>query len=121
MAIEDITDRFEGLNPHDRIYSSASGYTVKVKTFRLDTGTPDRLAFRISGALCDDDTGRAKAFADGHFICQPHELAIHSQSGVTVAAEVEAARRAVVARVETAALNMTAAEAVAAAPPPPEA
>ena len=71
MPITDITANFEGLNDHDRVYSSDSGYTVKVKVVQQPTGTPERLSFSITGSLCDDATAAALPFGDGYFIAEP--------------------------------------------------
>lgn len=119
MSLEDITDRFADLNDHDRVYSSPAGYTVKVKVLPRATGHPDRLCFVVSGSLCHDRTAKAQAFADGHFICGPHEVLIQNDSEPgdledarrTLSARIEEARRMAVARVEAAALNHAAAAA----------
>lgn len=111
-SIEDITDRFADLNAHDRVYRSASGYTVKVKAVRRETGSPDRICIVVSGALCDDATAKARRHDGGHFVCPGHEVSVQSDSPADLAALVEAARLQAVARVELAAIHQAQAEAI---------
>lgn len=112
MPITDITDNFEGLNAHDRVYSSDSGYTVKVKVVQRPTGSPERLSFSITGSLCNDADATALPFGDGYFISSPHEISAHSESPIDLADEIEAGRQEVVRRVELAAINQAAASAL---------
>lgn len=112
MAIQNITDRFGDLNPHDRVYSSDSGYTVKIKVVQRETGAADRLCFVVSGSLCDDVTAKALPHGDGFFIVPPLEVTPHAETPTDMAQVVEEARRDMVRRVEMAALNRAAAQAL---------
>lgn len=97
--------------PGDRVYSSDSGYVVKVRTRDTPTGSPDRLAFVFTGSLCDEN-GRALPFEDGHFILAPHELSVRSDTTPNLADLIRAEHHAVVAQVERAAINRAAFEAL---------
>lgn len=92
------------VNPGDRVYSSDSGYKVKVRVTQVDTGSPDRLSFRITGSLTNDE-GRSEVFGDGHFIVQPHELTVHSDTTADLATLIENERLAMVVRVERVVIN----------------
>ena len=88
----------------DRVYRSDEGHVVKVRTRRVETGSPARLAFVLTGSLCDED-GQALPFEGGHFIVDPHEMAINSDTTPDVAALIAAEHEAMVRRVERAAVN----------------
>lgn len=110
-TIEDVSARFAGLKPSDRVFRSASGYLVKVRTLRGAGEDATALHFRLTGALCGDD-GKALPHGDGYFIGAPHALTIHAESTVDLAAEILAARELIVRRMETAALHHAAAQAL---------
>lgn len=109
MAITDITDQFEGMNAYDRVYSSDSGYTVKVRTEDISP-SPSQMAFRITGSWADDETAAAKTFGAGFFIVEPHEVLIRPDSETDLAERIEEGRLLMVRRVEAAAVNYAARE-----------
>lgn len=109
MSIDNISDRFSDLNPHDQVYRSDNGYTVKVKVVSVPTGDPRRLNFLIGGSWCDDETAKAVAHPGGLYdrFILTSELAPHSDSAMEggLARVVEEAREDMVRRVELAAGN----------------
>lgn len=111
MSIADVTVQFEGVHPYDRLYRCESGCTVKVRV--VDTTTaPGSLSFRITGSWVDPETADARPFGDGWFIVDPHDLIVRSDTPVNLTQTVEAARIHVVRRVEIAAINHAAKEAL---------
>lgn len=111
-AIEDVSERFADLNPCDRIFSSASGYLVKVKTHRVRRDEdPSSLHFRLQGALCGDD-GKAQFLNGVPFVGAPHAFTVHPNSAVDPAAALAAERALIVRRMEQAALHHAAAQAL---------
>lgn len=111
MAITDITDQFSDVNPYDRLYSSESGYTVKVRVEDVSP-SPFNLSFSVTGSWADDETGRARSFDAGHFIVEPHELAVRPDTAADLAQIVEDGRRLMVGRVEQAAIHYAARQAL---------
>lgn len=109
--ITDITDQFDDVNPYDRIYRSTSGYTVKVRT-EENSPTPSITSVRITGSWADDETGKAKTFSAGHFVVEAHEVPLRADTPVNVEAAVLAGHHLMVARVEAAAINYDALQAL---------
>jgi len=113
MSIVDISDRFTDVNPYDLIFSSPSGYTVKVRVEDISMGV-SALSYRITGSWADDETGQARIVGGAAFIVEPHELVIRPDTDTVVTDQVQAAREHVVRRVERAILNHVAGQSVAA-------
>lgn len=111
MAITNITSQFPDVNEYDRVYSSDSGYAVKVRTEDISP-SPSQIGFRITGSWVDEATGAAKAFGDDYFIVEPHEVLIRPDSETDLAQVVEDGRLLMVRRVEAAAINYAAREAL---------
>lgn len=111
MPIENITAQFPEVNDYDRVYRSDSGYTVKVRTEDISPN-PSQLAFRITGSWVDDETAEAKVFGDGYFIVEPHEVLVRSDTETDLGTVVEDGRLLIVRRVEAAAINYAAREAL---------
>lgn len=110
--IEDITGRFDAVNPADRMYRCTRGYTIKIRVTDI-SATPGQLVFRVTGSWADDATGRAKVMEGlGPFVAGVHEIVIASETATEVAEHLDAARMKVVGQVSLAAANHYAREAL---------
>lgn len=109
--VADVTARFKDVNEYDRIYETGRGYLVKVRVTAHPV-TSTQLTFDITASWADED-GKARRFDDDRpFIVAPHQCTIAPESPVDLEAEVEAARRMMVDRVDLVAANYFAAAAL---------
>lgn len=108
MSVQDITDRFDDLNPWDRVFSSDSGYTIKVKTTDISP-SPTTQAFRITASWCDDNTAKAKTFSGpDYFIIEPHEVTVRPDTPVDIQQLLAEAHAFIVGKADVAIGNFVA-------------
>lgn len=115
----DITDRFEDVNPYDRIYQSDHGYTVKVRLEDVTKGIYP--VFLCTGSWADDATGKARRTGvEEPFIVPPQKHVIQGETSVDLEALKEEFRQAMVRSVDLIVANYQArvASDVKNAPPP---
>jgi hypothetical protein len=117
--IADITGQYSDLNPQDRVYRSVSGYVVKIYTKELPPHRLGDLYFRITGSLCDPATGKAVMLGDVPFIIEHHDVGrvlenpdYEAQGGRSLESELLDGHQVMVRRVEQAAINHDAHQAI---------
>lgn len=112
IDVVDVTDQLADLNPEDRVYRTADGFFVKVKTLHDEAFSGHgRETFRLSGSICGPD-GKALRRPDGSPVvldmqrmhqhlahsAQPVEAGLDQARGLCIAETVQAERNAQVLR-----------------------
>jgi hypothetical protein len=111
-AHEDLTSQAKGLEPHEKLYRSASGYIVLVGVEASQNKDKTTFHFKVTSSLRDADGSTVMIDGKPHE-GPPHHITVHPHSDTDIAATIEDARLLCVSRIERAEINRAGIEALA--------